>query len=72
VLRKQNTKTYAFLTGVCKKAKKMPSYKLIYFPVRFRAECARQIFAQAGEKYEDFHILFEKWPETKNGNIYGV
>ena len=43
----------------------MPAYKLTYFDLRARAECARQIFAQAGVKYEDIRVSREDWANMK-------
>lgn len=42
-----------------------PSYKLIYFNARGKAEHIRFIFAYAGVNYEDERISQEKWPELK-------
>jgi hypothetical protein len=42
-----------------------PSYKLIYFNARGKAEHIRFIFAYAGVEYEDERISQEKWPELK-------
>lgn len=43
----------------------MPSYKLIYFNGRGRAEPIRYIFAQAGENYEDVRISGEEFGKMK-------
>jgi len=42
-----------------------PSYKLIYFNARGKAEHIRFIFAYAGVEYEDERISQDKWPELK-------
>ena len=47
----------------------MSTYKLTYFPLRARAELARFVFVQAGVKYEDVRVTFEKWPELKPGKL---
>ncbi|XP_072051484.1 uncharacterized protein [Amphiura filiformis] len=49
------------------KSSKMPSYKLMYFDVRGRAEIIRLLFAQAGVKYEDVRIPIggEEWKKLK-------
>ena len=43
----------------------MPSYKLLYFNGRGRAEVARYIFAQAGVEYEDQRVDFEEFMKLK-------
>jgi len=43
-----------------------PSYKLIYFDGRGRAEAARLIFAQAGVNYEDSRVTHDSWPAMKS------
>ena len=43
----------------------MPSYKVIYFPSRGRAEPIRMCFAAAGVEFEDVRIAGEKWAEFK-------
>ena len=43
----------------------MPSYKLIYFDIRGRAEVARLLFAEAGQEYEDKRLKFDDWSEIK-------
>ncbi|ETN78539.1 hypothetical protein NECAME_10312 [Necator americanus] len=45
----------------------MVQYKLIYFQGRGLGEIIRQIFALAGEKYEDVRYSFEEWPKHKDG-----
>ncbi|XP_030835884.1 probable glutathione S-transferase 6 [Strongylocentrotus purpuratus] len=43
----------------------MPTYKLMYFNVRGRAEATRMIFALAGQDYEDYRFKEGEWPEIK-------
>ncbi|XP_060070977.1 hematopoietic prostaglandin D synthase-like [Ylistrum balloti] len=43
----------------------MPSYKLIYFPVRARGELIRLVFAVAGQKHEDEVITMDDWASLK-------
>ncbi|CAJ0564186.1 unnamed protein product, partial [Mesorhabditis spiculigera] len=49
----------------------MSTYKLTYFPLRARAEVARQLFALAGQKFEDVRVPFEDWPKVKPETPYG-
>ena len=42
-----------------------PSYKLIYFNARGRAEHIRYILAYAGVDYVDERVPKERWPELK-------
>ncbi|VDM83312.1 unnamed protein product, partial [Strongylus vulgaris] len=42
-------------------------YKLIYFNARAIAEVARQIFALAGQPYEDVRVNPKEWPKLKKG-----
>ena len=49
----------------------MPTYKLIYFDLRARAELARFVFAQAGVAYEDVRIKPVDWPATKPTTPFG-
>ncbi|KAJ9598227.1 hypothetical protein L9F63_011048, partial [Diploptera punctata] len=49
-----------------------PSYKLIYFNARGKAEHIRFIFAYAGVDYEDERIPQEKWPELKRKMPFGM
>lgn len=44
----------------------MPSYKLVYFDGRGRAELARLLFVAAGQKYEDKRVTPEEWPAMKS------
>ncbi|XP_066602080.1 glutathione S-transferase-like isoform X2 [Prorops nasuta] len=53
-------------------AEEQPSYKLIYFNARGRAEHIRYIFAYAGINYVDERITKEEWPELKKSMPYGV
>jgi glutathione S-transferase len=49
-----------------------PSYKLIYFNARGKAELIRFIFAYAGVDYEDERISKDKWPELKRSEYYRI
>ena len=48
-----------------------PTYKLIYFNLRGRAELHRYIFAVAGQEYEDFRFERSEWPEHKPKMPFG-
>jgi len=48
------------------------TYKLTYFPIRARGECARLLFAQANVPYEDDRVPFEKWAELKPHTPFGT
>ena len=50
----------------------MPEYKLYYFEGRGRAELARQIFAAAGQKYENNRLSIEKFMEMKQGKNFSA
>ena len=52
----------------------MPTYKLIYFNAKGRAEITRFIFAQSGVPYEDKRIEYDakEWPELKPNTPFGV
>ncbi|KAJ8044171.1 Hematopoietic prostaglandin D synthase [Holothuria leucospilota] len=43
----------------------MPSYKLIYFDIKARAEVVRYMMELKGIKYEDHRIQKDTWPELK-------
>ena len=43
----------------------MASYKLTYFNLRGRGECARLLFKLAGVDFEDYRIEMKDWPEFK-------
>lgn len=43
----------------------MPTYKLLYFPARAAGEVIRQIFAYAGQEYEDVRIDYKDWDAIK-------
>ncbi|XP_012276764.1 glutathione S-transferase [Orussus abietinus] len=49
-----------------------PSYKLIYFNARGRAEHIRYIFAMVGIDYVDERVPKERWPELKKSMPYGM
>ncbi|KAF8375361.1 gst-8, partial [Pristionchus pacificus] len=49
----------------------MPSYKLTYFPIRGRAEVARQLFHLAGVPFEDIRIPGTEWPALKDKTPFG-
>lgn len=42
-----------------------PSYKLIYFNWKGRAEGARYIFHLAGQEFEDYRVTKEEWKQLK-------
>lgn len=42
-----------------------PSYKLIYFPIRGRAEHLRLMFVYAKVAYEDVKITKDEWEKIK-------
>ena len=44
-----------------------PKYKLTYFPIKFRAEPIRLLFAQGGLDFEDNRIG-EEWTKLKPGD----
>lgn len=39
----------------------MPQYKLIYFPLRAKAEAIRMVFAVAGVEFEDVRYTMDEW-----------
>jgi len=49
----------------------MPTYKLIYFDLRARAEVCRLLFAAAGVPYEDVRVDRSRWPEMKPTTPFG-
>ncbi|EZA51084.1 Glutathione S-transferase [Ooceraea biroi] len=53
-------------------AEEQPTYKLIYFNARGRAEHIRYIFAYAGIDYVDERISNDRWPELKKAMPYGM
>lgn len=42
-----------------------PLVKLVYFPLRGRAELTRQILAAADIAHEEEVVSFEEWPSRK-------
>lgn len=48
-----------------------PSYKLVYFDSRGRAEPTRWVFAYAGVNYEDYRIKKEDWATLKPNAPFG-
>ncbi|CAI5443309.1 unnamed protein product [Caenorhabditis angaria] len=49
----------------------MVHYKLSYFPIRGAGEIARQIFAVAGQEFEDERIPQDQWPARKSSTPFG-
>jgi len=49
----------------------MPTYKVIYFNSRGRAETLRLIFASAGVEYEDVRFEKDQWPAMKASTPFG-
>ncbi|CAO4366015.1 unnamed protein product [Caenorhabditis nigoni] len=49
----------------------MVHFKLVYFPLRARAEIARQILEYAGKDYTEQVVTFEQWPALKNSTPFG-
>uniref|UniRef100_A0A914XIX4 glutathione transferase n=1 Tax=Plectus sambesii TaxID=2011161 RepID=A0A914XIX4_9BILA len=49
----------------------VPKYRLVYFNVQGRAEIARLLFHEAGEKFEDHRIEFSEWPAFKPHTPFG-
>jgi len=49
----------------------MPSYKLIYFDGRGRAELARLLLTYGGEKFEDHRLARDAWPALKPNSPWG-
>lgn len=47
----------------------MVSYKLTYFNGRGAGEVSRQIFAYAGQQYEDNRVTQEQWPALKESEF---
>jgi len=50
----------------------MPSYKLVYFNARGRAEPCRWLFALAGQEYEDVRFESADWPKYKPEAPFGL
>jgi len=48
-----------------------PSYKLVYFGVRARAELIRWEFAYAGQEFEDVRVEHADWPTLKPTTPFG-
>ncbi|KAL2714739.1 glutathione S-transferase-like [Vespula squamosa] len=53
------------------RSRKMPSYKLTYFPVKALAEPIRFIFSYAGVEFEDVRFNREDWPKIKPTTPFG-
>ncbi|CAJ0605916.1 unnamed protein product [Cylicocyclus nassatus] len=49
----------------------MVQYRLTYFDGRGTAEIIRQIFAVAGEKFEDVRVIQQGWPKLKANTPFG-
>jgi len=49
----------------------MPTYKLVYFDLRGRAEVIRLLFAAAGVPYEDYRVERSRWSELKPSTPFG-
>lgn len=48
----------------------MTEYRLLYFPIKGRAEPIRLIFAYAGVNFEDVRWdMQNEWPQHKNGSL---
>lgn len=48
------------------------TYKLTYFNLRGRAECARQLFVLADVPYEDVRLSKDEWKNVKSGKSVKV
>ena len=44
--------------------------KLIYFPLRGRAEVIRILYKVAGKEYEDVKVTMDEWADKKKGKSY--
>lgn len=51
---------------------KIPKYKLVYFPVRGRAEFIRYLFALADVPYEEEYIDSKDWQKRKPGSCLKI
>lgn len=49
----------------------MVNYKLYYFNMKGRGELIRLLFAASGQKYDDFRIGQNDWPEYKSKAPFG-
>ncbi|XP_050413655.1 probable glutathione S-transferase 6 [Patella vulgata] len=49
----------------------LPTYKLVYFDARGKAELSRLCFAAAGVKFEDERVTREEWPALKPAMPFG-
>ena len=47
----------------------MPTYKLVYFEARGRAELLRLIFTESGVDFLDEKVSVEEWPEKKTSKF---
>ena len=55
---------------LCYFCRKMPTYKLTYFPIKGLAEPIRFIFSYAGVEFTDYRFDKEKdWPTLKPSNF---
>ncbi|EYC01084.1 hypothetical protein Y032_0110g150 [Ancylostoma ceylanicum] len=63
--------TLLLITTSCSLVVDAVQYKLTYFNGRGRAECARQLFALADQKYEDVRLTHEEFPKIKPNMPFG-
>ena len=47
----------------------MPSYQLVYFNIRARAEVARMLFGVAGVEFEEERIEIADWAGRKGSKL---
>lgn len=48
---------------------RMPTYRLIYFPGKGRAEVARMLLALLGTPYEDYRLKEGEWQTLKPSRL---